>query len=109
MPYHSPPVFRRCPPLENVAVSEICNVSDVLSCGVVYSCPSGEKPVIEITLKPTSRGFDVNAGRPTVVLLVAVFSPKTPNDTRLYPNRRKFTILEEGEGGDVSTPYFPSP
>ena len=59
------------------------NVFDVLDCGLLYSCPSGEKPETEIRLRPSSRGFDDRDGSPTLALVIAVFAGTTSIATRL--------------------------
>src|SRR5215213_5067816 len=106
-PYHSPPAFSRCSPCVHVAVSLSWKVSEVLSCGVVYSCPSGETPATEMTLNPASRGLEEKAGRPTEAFVRAVFSAKTPVDTRLYPNRRSCTSTDVGVWVNVTARFWP--
>ena len=66
-----------------MSVSAIWNVSDVLSCGLLYSWPSGENPATEIRLSPASRGLVDSVGRPTDALLTLGVFREHADATRL--------------------------
>ena len=67
----------------------------MLSCGLLYSLPSGENPEMVMKLRPQSRLFADRSGRPTWRFRLPAASWDTPAATRVYPNRTSLNSVAD--------------
>src|SRR6202008_4033320 len=76
-------------------------------CGLLYSCPSGEKPVTVMRLSPASRVFVHGSGNPTARLTVLPSSGNTLEETRLNPTRVSLSRFADRMCVALATKFCP--